>query len=578
MWALVRPRRWLLLGGLLLMTVNRAAGLVLPVSTKFLIDDVVGHKRLDLLLPLLGGIAGATLVQGLAALGLTQLMSKAAQRLIAEIRVRLHEHLNRLPVAFYDGHKSGDLVSRVMNDVEGLRNLIGTGLVELAGGLLTAGLALVLMVRISPTMTGWTLVCFLVFAGFVWRAFGKLGPIYRARGVLYGEVSGRLTESMGGVRVVKGYRAEEREHAVFAGGVGRLLANVMQTLDWVSILSLASTVLVGLATGAVMYVGAREIVAGRLTLGGFVTYTVLAGFVVGPMVQVVSVGSQLAEAAVGMERTRELLRERPEDPDPRRTVELGRITGEVVFEDVSFAYATGGEVLHSISLRAPAGGVTALVGPSGAGKSTMVGLVAAFHGPTSGRVLVDGVDLSTATLGSYRSQLGVVLQDTFLFDGTVRENVRFARPEATEADVLAACRVARVDEFAERFEKGYDTVVGERGVKLSMGQRQRVAIARAVLAAPRILILDEATSSLDTESEQAIQGALAHLLKGRTTFAIAHRLSTVRRADQILVVEAGHIVERGTHDELMARRGRYHEMYSRQMGIDAFVDPVEASS
>lgn len=573
----MRPRRGLLAAGLALMAVNRASGLVLPASTKVLLDDVIGARRTEVLAPLLAAILAATLVQGVTSLALTQLMSKAAQRLIAEMRLRLHAHLERLPVAFFDAHKTGELVARVMSDVEGLRNLVGTGLVELAGGLLTALLAFALMLRISPAMTGLTLAALAVFAVIVWRAFATLGPIYRARGVLYGEVSGRLTESLGGVRVVKGYRAEEREHGVFAGGVQRLLANIVRTLDWVSVLSLVSTVLVGLATGAVMYFGAREILAGRLTLGGFVTYTVLAGFVVGPMVQVVAVGSQLAEAVVGLERSRELLREPPEEPDPRRTVDMGRVRGDVVFEDVGFAYASGGPVLHEVSLHAPPGTVTALVGPSGAGKSTLVGLVAAFHVPSSGRVLVDGVDLSTVTLGSYRGQLGVVLQETFLFDGTILENVRFARPEATGEDVLHACRVARVDEFAERFEKGYETVVGERGVKLSMGQRQRVAIARAILADPRILILDEATSSLDTESEQAIQAALGQLLAGRTTFAIAHRLSTVRRADQILVLEQGRIVERGSHDELIARRARYYEMHTRQLGSgDVFAGPGES--
>ena len=570
-WALMRPRRGVLAAGLGLMAINRASGLVLPASTKFLLDDVIGHRQTSLLMPLLAAIAAATLVQGLTSLGLTQLMSKAAQKLIAEMRLRIHAHVARLPLAFFDAHKTGELVSRVMSDVEGMRNLVGTGMIELAGGLVTAALAFALMLRISPAMTGLTVAALGVFAVVVWRAFATLGPIYRARGVIYGEVSGRLTESLGGVRVVKGYRAEGREHDVFAGGVQRLLANIVRTLDWVSVLSLVSTVLVGLATGAVMYFGAREILAGRLTLGGFVTYTVLAGFVVGPMVQVVAVGSQLAEAVVGLERSRELLREPAEEPDPRRTVEIGRVQGDVVFEDVGFAYASGGDVLHDIALHAPAGTVTALVGPSGAGKSTLVGLVAAFHAPTRGCVRVDGVDLTTVTLGSYRGQLGVVLQETFLFDGTIRENVRFARPPASDEDVLAACRVARVDEFAERFEKGYDTVVGERGVKLSMGQRQRVAIARAILADPRILILDEATSSLDTESEQAIQSALAQLLAGRTTFAIAHRLSTIRRADQILVLEQGRIVERGTHDQLIARRGRYYEMHTRQLGTDGLL-------
>jgi subfamily B ATP-binding cassette protein MsbA len=575
--ALMRPRRGLLAAGLVLIAINRVCSLVLPASTKFLIDDVIGARRADLLLPLVAVVVAATLVQGVTSFGLTQLLSKAAQRLIADMRRQVQAHVGRLPVAYYDANKTGALVSRIMTDVEGIRNLVGTGLVELVGGLLTGAIALVLMLRISPGMTGVMLLALAVFGLVLYRSFGTLRPIFRERGKINAEVTGRLTESLGGVRVVKGYRAEDREAAVFSGGVGRLLDNVLQTLTSFSMLTLSSTVLLGVVGSAVMYVGARQVLAGTLTVGGLFTYTMLLGFLVAPMFQVVSIGTQLTEAAAGLERTREVLRERPEDADPRRTVALPPLRGEVAFEDVRFAYETGKPVLHGVSFRAGPGTVTALVGPSGAGKSTIIGLVAAFHAPTEGHVLVDGVSLATVRLDTYRSQLGVVLQETFLFDGTIRENVAFSRPDATEAEVLEACRIARVDEFATGFPQGYDTVVGERGVKLSGGQRQRVSIARAILADPRILILDEATSSLDSESEALIQDGLSFLMRGRTTFVIAHRLSTIRRADQILVVEAGRIVERGTHAALYARRGRYREMYDRQHGMEAnlFLAPGE---
>ena len=574
---LVGPRRGLLAAGLVLIAINRVCGLVLPASTKFLIDDVIGRRRADLLAPLVGAVVAATFVQGVTSFGLTQMLSKAAQRLIAELRRKVQAHVGRLPIAYYDANKTGALVSRIMTDVEGVRNLVGTGLVELAGGLLTAVIALVLMLRISPGMTAVTLFSVIVFGFVLYRSFGTLRPIFRERGKINAEVTGRLTESLGGVRVVKGYHAEDREAAAFASGVGRLLANVLKTLTGLSILTLSSTVLLGIVGAAVMYVGARQILAGTLTVGGFFTYTMLLGFLVAPMFQVVSIGTQITEALAGLERTREVLRERPEDQDPNRTVALSTLRGEVVFEDVRFAYEPGKPVLLGLSFRSDPGTVTALVGPSGAGKSTIIGLVAAFHVPTSGRILVDGVSLATVRLETYRSQLGVVLQETFLFDGTIRENVAFSRPDATEAQVLEACRIARVDEFAESFPDGYDTVVGERGVKLSGGQRQRVSIARAILADPRILILDEATSSLDSESEALIQEGLSFLMRGRTTFVIAHRLSTIRRADQILVVEAGRIVERGTHGELYARRGRYREMYDRQHGLvtNLFLAPGE---
>jgi subfamily B ATP-binding cassette protein MsbA len=565
--ALFRPRWRMLAAGFVLMAVGRAAGLVLPASTKVLIDDVVGRSRTDLLLPLLGAVAAASVVQAATSFALTQLLSKGAQRLIAELRTRLQAHVTRLPVAYFDGQKTGSLVSRVMNDVEGIRNLVGTGIVEMLGGVLTGALALGVMFYLSPRLTGLTVVFLLCFCGILFGAFGVLRPVFRERSQIYGEVSGRLTETFAGIRVVKGYHGEKREEEVFSAGVGRLLANVLRTITGMSALSVASTALLGGVGVVVMWSGTRQILGGSLTVGGLFTYTVLLGFLVAPVFQIVGIGTQLTEALAGLERTKEVLAETPEDVDPRRTVSVGPLRGEVAFEDVRFAYRGGKEVLHGLSFVSPPGTVTALVGPSGSGKSTIIGLVAAFQSPSAGRVLVDGVDLSTVLLPSYRSQLGVVLQESFLFDGTIRENVAFSRPSASEAEVLAACRVARVDEFAEAFEKGYDTVVGERGVRLSGGQRQRVSIARALLADPRILILDEATSSLDTESEALIQEGLGVLLRGRTTFVIAHRLSTIRRADQILVVEGGVVVERGTHDVLMSAAGRYAEMVTRQAGI-----------
>jgi len=577
LWRLVRPRRGLLAVGFVLMAVNRLAGLVLPASTKYLVDDVLGAGRSDLLVPIISGVLAATVLQGITSFGLTQLLSKAAQRLIADMRREVQQHVGRLPVAYYDGTKTGTLVTRIMSDVEGLRNLVGTGLVDFLGGLLTGAVALVLMLRISPVMTGVTFATLLVFGALLYRAFGTLRPIFRARGKIEGEVSGRLAESLGGVRVVKGYHAEASEAEVFSKGVERILANVLTTLTTTSLLSLITAVLLGVVGAAVMYVGARQIMAGQMTLGGLFTYTLLLGFLVGPVFQVVSIGTQLTEALAGLERTREIMRERPENQDPRRTATLPHITGRVAFQDVHFSYDGVRDVLRGISFEAAPGTVTAFVGPSGAGKSTIIGLLSAFHAPTSGEVTVDGVDLSTVRLESFRTQLGVVLQDTFLFDGTVRENVAFSRPEATEAEVMEACRLARVDEFAASFPQGYDTIVGERGVKLSGGQRQRVSIARALLARPRILILDEATSSLDSESEALIQEGLAHLMKGRTTFVIAHRLSTIRRADQILVVEDGRITERGPHDALYDTRGRYFEMYTKQHGLERnlFLAPGE---
>ena len=576
-WFLLRPRRGLLAIGFVIMAVNRVAGLVLPASSKFLIDDVIGKRHLQLLLPLVGAIVAATAVQGVSSYALTQLLSKAAQRLIAELRCQVQAHIGRLPVAYYDSNKTGVLVSRIMSDVEGVRNLVGTGLVEFVGGMLTATFASIILLRISVFMTALACAILLGFGLFLRYSFKVIRPIFRARPKINAEVTGRLTESLGGVRVVKGYHAEGREAAVFAAGVRRLLENVLKTLTATSLMSLSATTLLGMVSALIMFLGARQIVAGHMTLGTFVTYTIFLGLLVAPVFQIVMIGTQITEALAGLERTREVLRERPEDDDPARSLRIDHISGEVVFENVSFAYEAGKTVLSDLSFRSAPGTVTALVGPSGSGKSTMIGLVAAFYTPSSGRVLVDGIDLAKVRLDSYRSQLGVVMQETFLFDGTIRENVAFSCPDADEEHILAACRIARVDEFAETFEKKYDTVVGERGVKLSGGQRQRVSIARAILADPRILILDEATSSLDSESEAMIQEGLSYLMRGRTTFVIAHRLSTIRRADQILVVEAGHIIERGTHEQLYAAGGRYYELYTKQHGVAAnlFLAPGE---
>lgn len=577
---LVRPRRGLLLFGMLLTIVGQLCSLVMPASSRYFIDNVIGKHQMWLMKPLILAVLGATLVQAGTSFTLTQLLSKEAQRLIAELRRRVQEHIGRLPVAYYDANKSGGLVSRIMSDVEGVRNLIGTGLVDFVGGILKALFALVILLKISALLTGIALVAILGFSFGLKEAFRRIRPIFRERGKINAEVSGRLTESLAGVRVVKGYHAEAAEAQVFAGGVQRLLDNVLRSITAISVMSTSATTLMGLVGAAVMAVGAQQIVAHHLTVGGLVEFIMFLAMLVAPMFQVVGIGTQLTEALAGLDRTQEVLHERPEDEDSRRTAAIGPLHGILEFDGVHFAYDPSKPVLHGVSFVAEPGTVTALVGPSGSGKSTIISLVAAFHEPVEGRILVDGVDLSTVRLGDYRSQLGVVLQDTFLFDGTIRENIAFARPAATEEQIMQACRIARVDEFAEKFEKQYDTIVGERGVKLSGGQRQRVSIARAILADPRILILDEATSSLDSESEAAIQEGLSYLMKGRTTFVIAHRLSTIRRADQILVVEEGRIVERGTHGSLYDLRGRYFDLYTRQHGIDAnlFLAPGEGDT
>src|SRR5579859_2034226 len=579
-WALLKPRKGILALGLLLIAVGRLAGFTLPASLRFVIDEVFGKRRVELLVPIILAVTAATAIQGLTSFTLTQLFSKSAQRMITELRKQVQAHIGRLSVSFYDSHKTGVLVSRIMSDVEGVRNLVGTGLVELAGGILTALIALVVMLKISFVMTIAAFAVLLVFGFGINKAFATIRPIFRARPKITAEVTGRLTESLGGVRVVKGYHAEEREEKVFASGVQRLLDNVLKTLTATSLMGMSATVLLGLVSAVIMFFGARQILAGTMTTGQLVLYSSLLAMLVAPIFQIVAIGTQLTEALTGLERTKEILSEKMEDEAPGRVNDMPRVEGTIEFEHVDFSYDANKPVLFDVGFSSKPDTVTALVGPSGAGKSTIIGLIAAFYTPTQGRVLVDGIDLATVRLRTYRTQLGVVLQDTFLFDGTIRENVAFARPEATAEEILEACRIARVDEFAEGFEKKYDTIVGERGVKLSGGQKQRVSIARAILANPRILILDEATSSLDSESEALIQEGLRYLMRGRTTFVIAHRLSTIRRADQILVVEAGRIIERGTHESLYQLGGRYYDLYTRQHGIETnlFLAPGEGDA
>ncbi len=583
-WKLVRPRRWLLLFGLVLVLIKSAASLVLPYTTKSLLDRVFLPHRPRLLLPLVLVVFAATAIQAITSYSLTQLLSKAAQRMITELREQVQQHIGRLPVSFYDSNRTGVLVSRIMTDVEGVRNLIGTGLIEFVGGIATAGIAFFFLMKASPRMTLVLLAVLLAFVFVLQRGFKTIRPIFRQRGKINAEVTGRLTESLGGIRVIKGYHAERREASVFSEGVHRLLANVISSLTATSLLSLSATSILGIVGGLVMYFGGREVLGGAHhggtglnTPGSYFQYVGFLAFMIAPIFQIVNVGTQLTEAVAGLDRTMEVLSEREEFADPARKQLLPPMEGRVEFRDVRFAYEADKPVLHGISFTAGPGTATALVGSSGSGKSTIISLICAFHTPTSGAILVDGVDLSTVDLASYRSQLGVVLQESFLFDGSIRDNIVFSSPNASEEDFLAACRIARVDEFAERFDEKYDTVVGERGVKLSGGQRQRLSIARALLANPRLLILDEATSSLDSESEAMIQAGLNTLMQGRTTFVIAHRLSTIRKADQILVVEGGEIVERGTHASLYALGGRYYELYTRQHGIEEnlFLAPGE---
>lgn len=579
---LVAPRKGLLVAGLCLMTVNRIAGLVLPYTSKTLLDKVLSpqHPHPEMLPKIIALVFSAMVVQAATSFSLTQLLSKAGQRLIAEMRRQVQRHVGLLPVAYYDENRTGNLVSRIMSDVEGVRNLVGTGLVEFVGGMLTAVLAFIYLLHLSFIVT---LTVFSVLGVFVFvlqYGFKTIRPIFRERGKINAEVTGRLTESLGGVRVIKGYHAEDREATVFSAGVERLLQNVMKSLTMTSVLGSASTTVLGLVSSLVMWFGGRNVLGHSWTVGDYFSYNMFLAFMVAPVFQIVNIGTQLTEAFAGLDRTNEIMAELEENQSPGRTLKIPPIEGTVEFENVEFSYVPEKPVLHGVSFVAEPGSVTALVGSSGSGKSTIISLLCAFHTPSSGAVLVDGFNLAEVDLNTYRSQLGVVLQESFLFDGTIRENIMFSRPDATEEQFLFACRTARVDEFAERFPEGYDTIVGERGVKLSGGQRQRLSIARALLAQPRILILDEATSSLDSESEAMIQAGLNQLMQGRTTFVIAHRLSTIRRADQILVVEQGRIIERGNHAQLFALGGRYYDLYTRQHGLETnlFLAPGEGDT
>lgn len=563
----VLPRKYIILLGLLLILISRMASLVLPGASKVLVDDVIVNRDKTLLYQLIAVVCAAILVQAVTSFLLTQLLSVEAQRLISQLRVKVQRKILSLPVSYFDNNKSGALVSRIMTDVEGVRNLVGTGLVQLVGGTITAIVSLFLLIRISPMMTLYVLVPVAVFAFIALKAFKKIRPIFRTRGVINAEVTGRLTETLNGIRVIKGFNAEEQENVIFRSGVDQLFENVKKSLTSTSFITSASTFLLGLASAGIMGIGGILIIDEKLTYGDFLAFTLYLGFMIAPIVQMSNIGSQLTEAFAGLDRTEEIMQMDPEDHPEFRTQTLENIKGDIRFENVSFAYEEGKEVVHGISFDAPAGSVTALVGTSGSGKTTIAGLAATFLTPQSGLITIDGQDLSKTQLGSYRRYLGVVLQDDFLFEGSIRENILFPRPEATEAQLQHAVQAAYVSEFSDRFELGLDTVIGERGVKLSGGQRQRIAIARAVLADPKIIILDEATSNLDTESEALIQKSLAQLMEGRTTFVIAHRLSTIRQATQILVIEKGHIAEQGTHEALIARKGRYFDLYTYQARI-----------
>jgi subfamily B ATP-binding cassette protein MsbA len=575
--ALIWKHRRSLAIGLGLMLINRLAGLVLPASSKYLIDNVLGKHEMEKLVPLALAVGGATVVQAITSFSLSQIVSVAAQRAISDMRVDVQRHVLRLPVSFFDSTKSGVLITRVMTDAEGIRNLIGTGLVQLTGGALTAIIALGVLFYLNWHLTASTIFVLLAFGGMMAIAFKRLRPLFRKRNEINAEVTGRLGEALGGIRTVKVYTAEDREERIFADGIERLFRNVAATITGTSAVGAATTVIVGVIGVLMIIIGGRSIVGGAMTLGDFVMYIFFIGLVAAPLVQIASIGTQVSEAFAGLDRIREIRQTPTEDQEDEARDAIREVSGDVAFEHVSFAYVPDVPVLRDVSFRTPAGTTTALVGSSGAGKSTLIGLVTAFNRPTHGRVLVDGRDVATLRLRDYRANLGVVMQDNFLFDGTIKENIAFAKPNATDDEVRAVSRVAHCDEFIERFEHKYDTIVGERGVKLSGGQRQRVAIARAILADPRILILDEATSSLDSESEALIRDGLRSLRRGRTTFVIAHRLSTIESADQILVMEEGRIIERGTHRELIAANGRYRQLYDKQYHIehDQFINPGE---
>jgi ABC-type multidrug transport system fused ATPase/permease subunit len=574
---LIHQHRGRLVTGLVLMLISRLAGLVLPSSAKYVIDDVIGKGRHDLLLPIALAAGAATVVQAFASFGLSQLLGVAAQRAITDMRRRVQAQVMRLPVRYFDSTQSGVLVARIMNDAEGLRNLVGTGLVQLVGGLVTAVIGLGVLLYLNWRLTIVTVIVLGLFGGGMAYAFKKLRPLFRERGKINAEVTGRLTEALGGIRVVKSYTAEKREEIVFTHGAHRLFRNIAQSMTGVSATTAGSTVIIGVVGVLMVWLGGNDILAGRMTLGDFVMYIFFIGLVAAPLVSIASIGTQITEAFAGLDRIREILDMKTEDDLDADNQPMDVIRGDVTFEQVSFEYDPGRPVLKDVTFTAPAGSTTALVGSSGSGKSTLISLVMAFNRPLSGRVLVDGRDLTTVKLRDYREQVASVLQENFLFDGTIAENIAYARPQASRAEVEEACRLAHCEEFILRFSDGYDTVVGERGIKLSGGQRQRVSIARALLAEPRILILDEATSSLDSESEEMIQDALRRLRHGRTTFVIAHRLSTIRSADQILVLEGGLIVERGTHDELLAANGRYRQLHDKQYKLETnrFINPGE---
>lgn len=561
------PRKGIVLIGLILIVISRLASLVLPLKSKELLDEVIPNKDMDGLIALVLMVAGAILISALTSFALTRLLSVEAQLLISKLRAKVQKQVLSLPISYFDNNKSGALVSRIMTDVEGVRNLIGTGLVQLFGGTITAIISLVLLINISPKMTLFVLAPVALFAVIALKAFGYIRPIFRNRGVINAEVTGRLTESLAGVRVIKGFNAEAQENVTFEKGVDRLFQNVKKSLTATALMTSSSAFLLGMASVGIMGIGGMMIIDGTLTTGDFLSFTLLLGFMIAPIVQMSNIGSQLTEAFAGLDRTEEIMNMHSEDDPTVRTVELKDIHGDIKFDDVSFSYEEGKEVVHNISLEAKQGSVTALVGSSGSGKSTIAGLVSSFINPESGVITIDGQDLSKVSLNSYRSQLGVVLQDDFLFEGTIKENILFPRPNASEEQLQEAVKAAYVYEFTDKFDNGLETLIGERGVKLSGGQRQRIAIARAILANPRILILDEATSNLDNESESMIQESLAELMKGRTTIVIAHRLSTIRKADQILVIEEGNIAEQGKHDELIAAKGRYHKLFTYQSRI-----------
>jgi len=561
------PRKKIIFIGIVLIIAKSLAGLVLPYASKTLIDDVIPSKDINALIILLVVVSFSILIAAVTSFELTRLLSVEAQHLISILRAKVQKKLLTLPISFFDNNKSGALVSRVMNDVEGVRNLVGTGLVQLVGGSITAVISLVILIKINALMTVFVLVPVAIFAIVALKAFGYIRPIFRDRGKISAEVTGRLTETLNGVRVIKGFNAENQENKAFEEGVERLFLNVKKSLTATALITSSSTFLLGLASAGIMGIGGYFMMNNTMTIGEFVSFTLFLGFMIAPIVQMSNIGSQLTEAMAGLDRTQELMNMTEEDNPEIRKVILKEIVGDMVFDDVSFSYEKSKEVLHHISFKAPSGSVTALVGSSGSGKTTIAGLAASFLNPTEGKVTVDGIDLSTVNLSSFRSHLGVVLQDDFLYEGTIRENILFPRPNATEAQLLEAVKGAYVNEFTDRFEDGLDTVIGERGVKLSGGQRQRITIARALLANPKIIILDEATSNLDTESESFIQKSLHILMKDRTTFVIAHRLSTIQKADQILVIENGNIVERGRHEELIAKQGRYYDLYTYQSRI-----------